>query len=114
MKLRQLKRAQHAGWNRLHKNWDYISDAAETRMYPTRHIKPCKTYSQWCTDCNTVLFRKLFSRFPHTMVELDAFENAQQKRKGDTEPVYRRSIVEELNGAIDKYVVEDLMKGETK
>jgi hypothetical protein len=58
-------------------SWDYF--ISRTTMYKTRDIKPCKSYSKWCADCNAVLFRNLMGRFPHTMQEFDEFENKQQE-----------------------------------
>ena len=50
-------------------------------MYHTRQIKPCRSYSAWCSDCNAVLFRQAKGRYPHTWVEFSEFENEQQKGK---------------------------------
>jgi hypothetical protein len=57
-------------------SWEYFIQS--TTMYRTRQIKPCKSYSHWCSDCNAVLFRDLHGRFPHTIEEFDRFENIQQ------------------------------------
>jgi hypothetical protein len=57
-------------------SWEYFIE--RTAMYKTRDIKPCKSYSHWCSDCNAVLFRELHGRFPHTIEEFDRFENIQQ------------------------------------
>lgn len=83
MKLRQLRRTQVRRWDKVHSSWGKVFEndhAYNTQMYPTRHIKPCKSYSAWCTDCNTVLFRKVLDRFPHSLRELDEFEANQQSR----------------------------------
>ena len=58
-------------------SWDYFME--RTTMYKTRDIKPCKSYSPWCSDCNAVLFRDLHERFPHTMQEFNDFESKQQE-----------------------------------
>lgn len=57
-------------------SWDYFME--RTAMYSTRQIKPCKSYSHWCSDCNACLFRDLHGRFPHTVEEFYQFENTQQ------------------------------------
>lgn len=50
-----------------------------TKMYKTRDIKPCKKpYTPYCSDCNAVLFRKEMGRFPHTIAEFNAYEQAKQ------------------------------------
>ena len=56
-------------------SWDYFME--RTAMYNTRQIKPCKSYSHWCSDCNANLFRELHGRFPHTIEEFNRFENVQ-------------------------------------
>jgi hypothetical protein len=58
-------------------SWEYFIQS--TTMYRTRQIKPCKSYSPWCSDCNAVLFRDLHGRFPHTIEEFDRFEGRQQE-----------------------------------
>ncbi len=58
-------------------SWEYFIQS--TTMYRTRKIKPCKSYSHWCSDCNAVLFRDLHGRFPHTMQEFNEFEGKQQE-----------------------------------
>ena len=50
-------------------------------MYHIRQIKPCKSYSAWCSDCNAVLFRQTKGRFPYTYAEFADYENEQQKGK---------------------------------
>jgi len=50
-------------------------------MYHIRQIKPCKSYSAWCSDCNAVLFRKTEGRFPRTWAEFADYENKQQEGK---------------------------------
>jgi hypothetical protein len=52
-------------------------------IHHMRQIKPCKSYSCWCSDCNAVLFRKTEGRFPRSYAEFNDFENAQQT-KGET------------------------------
>lgn len=47
-------------------------------MYHTRQIKPCRSYSAGCSDCNAVLFRQTKGRFPHTWAEFGDFETVQQ------------------------------------
>ena len=56
-------------------SWDYFME--RTAMYSTRKIKPCKTYSHWCSDCNANLFRELHGRFPYTFDEFNRFEHIQ-------------------------------------
>jgi len=58
-------------------SWEY--ELERTTMYSTRQIRPCKSYSPWCSDCNAVLFRDLHGRFPHTMQEFSDFEGRQQE-----------------------------------
>lgn len=58
-------------------SWEY--ELERTTMYKTRQIKPCKSYSPWCSDCNACLFRDLHGRFPHTMQEFSDFEGRQQE-----------------------------------
>jgi hypothetical protein len=58
-------------------SWEYFIQS--TTMYRTRQIKPCKSYSPWCSDCNAVLFRDLHGRFPHTVQEFNGFEGSQQE-----------------------------------
>jgi hypothetical protein len=58
-------------------SWEYC--IKRTAMYSTRRIKPCKSYSPWCSDCNAVMFRDLHGRFPHTMQEFSEFEDKQQE-----------------------------------
>lgn len=58
-------------------SWEY--ELERTTMYRTRQIRPCKSYSPWCSDCNAVLFRDLHGRFPHTMQEFSDFEGRQQE-----------------------------------
>ena len=58
-------------------SWEYFLES--TTMYRTRQIKPCKSYSPWCSDCNAVLFRELHGRFPYTMREFSDFEGNQQE-----------------------------------
>jgi hypothetical protein len=58
-------------------SWEYC--IKRTVMYSTRRIKPCKSYSPWCSDCNAVMFRDLHGRFPHTMQEFNEFEDKQQE-----------------------------------
>lgn len=52
-------------------------------MYHTRQIKPCESYSSWCSDCNAVLFRQTKGRFPYAWAEFMAFEYEQQKGQYD-------------------------------
>lgn len=63
-------------------SWGYFMQS--TTMYRTRQIKPCKSYSPWCSDCNAVLFRNLMKRFPHTLEEFDDFEAYQQAKEGES------------------------------
>ena len=58
-------------------SWEYFLESPT--MYRTRQIKPCKSYSPWCSDCNACLFRELHGRFPHTMQEFSDFEGRQQE-----------------------------------
>ena len=58
-------------------SWEYFME--RTAMYKTRQIRPCKSYSPWCSDCNACLFRDLHGRFPHTMQEFSDFEGRQQE-----------------------------------
>lgn len=54
--------------------WDFDNP----KMWLTHKIKPCRVYSYGCSDCNAVLFRRLFGRFPYNITEFDAF-NAKQE-----------------------------------
>ena len=58
-------------------SWEYFME--RTTMYKTRDIKPCKSYSPWCSDCNACLFLDLHGRFPHTIQEFNEFEGRQQE-----------------------------------
>ena len=49
-------------------------------MYHTRQIRPCRSYSVWCSDCNAVLFRQTKGRFPRTWAEFADYENEQQAK----------------------------------
>ena len=59
--------------------WDFDNP----KMWHTRHIKPCRTYSYGCSDCNAVLFRRLFGRFPYNFDEFVAFETKQESAMQD-------------------------------
>jgi len=50
------------------------------KMWHTRKLKPCRTYSWGCSDCNAVLFRSLFGRFPYNFDEFVAFESIQEAK----------------------------------
>jgi hypothetical protein len=60
-------------------SWEYFIQS--TTMYWIMQIKPCKSYSPWCSDCNACLFRDLHGRFPHTMQEFNDFEVKQQENE---------------------------------
>ena len=53
-------------------------DLDTNKMYITRHIKPCASYTPWCSDCNAVLFKQSLGRFPYTIEEFNSFEEMQQ------------------------------------
>lgn len=75
--MKQRKR-KHKIMERMdNPSWEYF--ITRTTMYSTRKIKPCKSYTSWCSDCNANLFRQLHGRFPHTIEEFDNFENKQQR-----------------------------------
>ena len=69
-------------------------------MYHTRHIKPCRSYSAGCSDCNAVLFRKTKGRFPHTYQEFSDFETAQHIAEfyGDADACIKK-LQEELGAS---------------
>jgi hypothetical protein len=75
MNLRKLKKVRHGMVNRA--NW--LAAENDTRMYFIRRVKPCKTYSPWCSDCNAVKFRRDTARFPYSIVEFNEYEDKQQK-----------------------------------
>ncbi len=54
-------------------------DSDSNRMDYIRGLKPCKTYSPWCSNCNAVLFKEVTGRFPYNISEFFAFEDLQQK-----------------------------------
>ena len=62
--------------------WDHDNP----KMWHTRHIKPCRTYSWGCADCNAVLFRRLFDRFPYNIDEFDAFTAKQEAKMPENPP----------------------------
>ena len=75
--MKQRKR-KHKIMERMdNPSWEYFIQ--RTTMYKTRDIKPCKSYTSWCSDCNANLFRQLHGRFPHTIEEFNNFENKQQR-----------------------------------
>jgi hypothetical protein len=59
--------------------WDHDNP----KMWFTHKIKPCRVYSYGCADCNAVLFKRLFNRFPYNIDEFDAF-NAKQEAHMET------------------------------
>ena len=72
MKQRQRK---HRILERMaHPQWDFENP----KMWHTSKIKPCRVYSYGCSDCNAVLFRRLFGRFPYSFDEFAAFERKQE------------------------------------
>jgi len=78
MKVRTLrKRAQ-----RMMDNVSWLACNEDIKVYRMRHIKPCKSYSPWCSDCNGVLFRNEMGRFPHTVAEFNEYEQAKQDLHG--------------------------------
>lgn len=79
MKLRQLKHRHLEAM--VHRQWDLDNP----KMWHTRHLKPCKSYSYGCSDCNAVLFRKLMGRFPHTFLEFCDFESYRTATATDLE-----------------------------
>lgn len=92
MKQRKLKRRTVAmmdtyTWGFLHgvdirdPNAD-AKMAANDKLYYSRKMKPCRTYSAWCPDCNTVEFKRTFGRFPHSVLEFNQFEDFQQATQG--------------------------------
>jgi len=79
MKLRQIKRRTYRAMT--NPSYEYLFGDAEenkNKMYHIRHIKPCRSYHAWCSDCNANLFPKLFGRFPYTISEFNEFEDYQQ------------------------------------
>jgi hypothetical protein len=54
-------------------SWLDVSD----KMWFINKVKPCKSYSPWCPDCNAVLFRKQLKRFPYSYNEWYGFEQHQ-------------------------------------
>ena len=53
-------------------NPSWFSDT--NTMWFIRHVKPCKTYEKGCPDCDAVMFRKEYGRFPYTQAEWFAYE----------------------------------------
>jgi hypothetical protein len=80
MKIRKLRRTQSRRWDSVHKSWDAVLD--NNAMWPIRKVKPCRTYSAWCSDCNAALFRLEKQRFPRTVDEFYAFEQDMQDAEG--------------------------------
>ena len=75
MKVRAFrKRAQRRMANAQWAAWEN-----DSKMYYINKIKPCKSYSSWCGDCNAVLFRKEMKRFPFTISEFNDYENRKQR-----------------------------------
>jgi hypothetical protein len=54
-------------------SWKDVSN----KMWFINKVKPCKSYSPWCPDCNAVLFRKQLKRFPYSYEEWYGFEQHQ-------------------------------------
>ena len=65
------------GVNRRDPKWMDRSEANE-KLHFTRHLKPCKSYSAWCSDCNAVRFRTEKGRFPYNYDDFFAFEGDVQ------------------------------------
>jgi hypothetical protein len=38
-------------------------------MWFIRDVKPCKSYEKGCPECDAVMFRKTYGRFPYTQAE---------------------------------------------
>lgn len=72
--MKQRKRKHLILERMAHPPWDFENP----KMWHTRKIKPCRVYSYGCSDCNAVLFRRLFGRFPYNITEFDEF-NAKQE-----------------------------------
>lgn len=73
MKLRQLK---HKTLARLdNPNWEYFMETGKVGRL--RNLKPCRSYSPWCADCNNLLFFKTFGRFPYNIEEASEFDCKQ-------------------------------------
>jgi hypothetical protein len=83
MKLRKLKRIRARRWDSVHSSWSAVLD--HDVMYPIRKVRPCRTYSAWCSDCNAALFPEVMGRFPHNVVEFNDFEQTQQENEGEGE-----------------------------
>ena len=81
MKLRKLRRTRVRHWDAVHSSWSGVIEAA--LMWPIRKIKGCRTYSAWCSDCNSALFLFEKQRFPRNVDEFYAFEQDMQDAEGE-------------------------------
>ena len=79
MKIRKLRRIRVRRWDTVHSSWNAVLD--NDFMWPIRKVRPCKTYSAWCSDCNAALFPEARGRFPRDVVEFNEFEQMQQDRE---------------------------------
>lgn len=80
MKQRKHRRAMVRRWDSVHSSWDAVCE--RDIMWPSRKVKPCGIYNAWCSDCNTVEFKRTFGRFPHSVLEFNQFEDFQQATQG--------------------------------
>ena len=70
--IRSIKRRAHGFWG------TQPFDHEDTHMPPIRHVKPCRSYNHWCSDCNAVRFRREFNRFPRNYAEFADMEDVWQ------------------------------------
>jgi hypothetical protein len=82
MKLRNLRRIQSRRWDSVHKSWEAVLD--HEYMWPMRYIRPCKSYSAWCSDCNMVRFALTYNRFARDVYEFYDYEQRMQDAEGVT------------------------------
>lgn len=84
MQIRKLRRIRVRRWDTVHSSWEAVlASEYEGRdfMWPIRKVRPCKTYSAWCSDCNAALFPEVRGRFPRDVVEFNEFEQTQQDKE---------------------------------
>jgi hypothetical protein len=104
MKIRKQRRLIVKRMGALALSFDH------TGMYHTRQIKPCKSYSCWCSDCNAVLFRKTEGRFPHTYAEFSDFEFTAQTAEhyGDVDACVKQ-LQDQFGDDAGVHAMRDLM-----
>ena len=76
--------------------------ANDDKMWFINKVKPCRSYSPWCPDCNAVLFRRSLKRFPYSYAEWYGFEQHQIAH----DEVARKMLREQRNQIVKELVKE--------